>query len=161
MIEPVPADEAELESRVRALAAPHLRREGPLLPILHEALDAFGHVPRRMLPIIADILNLTRAEVYGVASFYDDFRAEPPGKHVLKLCRAEACQAMGGGALAAHAEAATGLGFGETSADGRLTLEETYCLGLCALAPAAEIDGVPKARLDAPGLDALIASCQS
>jgi formate dehydrogenase subunit gamma len=123
--------------------------EGPLLPILHELQEEFGHVPPETLPVIAEALNLSRAEVHGVVSFYHDFRREPAGRHVLKLCRAEACQSMGADAIAALMQRALGIGFYETSADGAVTLEPVYCLGLCACAPAALLDGEPHGRLDA------------
>lgn len=126
-------DPAALEQ----IIAPHLGREGPLLPILHDIQAAFGHIPDAALPVLSEVLNLTRAEVHGVVSFYHDFRAVPAGRHVLKLCRAEACQAMGGPDAVL---AALGAGFGETTAQG-LTIEPVYCLGLCACAPAAMLDG--------------------
>src|SRR5690606_3512476 len=105
--------------------------EGPLLPVLHAVQEAFGHVPREALPMIAERLNLSRAEVYGTFSFYHDFRDRPAGRHVLKLCRAEACQAMGGDRLAERLQERLGIGWGETTADGALTLEAVYCLGMC------------------------------
>jgi formate dehydrogenase subunit gamma len=123
--------------------------EGPLLPILHELQQAFGHVPTEALPVVAEALNLSRAEVHGVVSFYHDFRREPAGRHVLKLCQAEACQSMGGQAVTAAMSRALGIALGETSADGAVTLEAVYCLGLCACAPAAMLDGEPIGRLDA------------
>jgi formate dehydrogenase subunit gamma len=131
--------------------------EGPLLPILHAVQASFGCVPEAAVPIIAGALNLTRAEVHGVVSFYHDFRTAPPGAHVLRLCRAEACQAAGGDALAAHAEQRLGIAQGRTTADGAVSLEAVYCLGLCASGPAAMLDGAPVARLDAERLDRLIA----
>jgi formate dehydrogenase subunit gamma len=134
--------------------------EGPLLPILHALQDAFGHVPAGAVAMVAEALNLTRAEVHGVVTFYHDFRQEPPGRHVLKLCRAEACQAAGGNALAARAQAGLGVVIGETTADGSVTLEPVYCLGLCATAPAAMLDGRPVGRLDGERLDALLVEAQ-
>src|SRR4051794_27470311 len=104
---------------------------GALLPILHALQDEFGYIDREAVPLIAEILNLSRAEVYGVLTFYHDFRRTPPPRHVLKLCRAEACQATGGDALAAYAEAKAGIALGNTSADGKISLEPVYCLGLC------------------------------
>ncbi len=131
--------------------------EGAALPMLQALQDAFGFVPDDCLPMIADALNLSRAEVHGIRSFYHDFRHAPAGRHVLKLCRAEACQAMGADALAEHAKARLQLGWGETTADGALTLEPVFCLGLCACAPAALKDGEPIGRLDAARLDQLLA----
>jgi len=139
------------------LIAPHKGRQGALLPILHEIQAAFGYVPEPAVPLIAQTLNLTRAEVHGVVTFYHDFRHEPAGRHVLKLCRAEACQACGGDALAERAEQKLGVKLGETSADGRVTLEPVYCLGLCSVSPSAMIDGRIVARLDEKKLDALVA----
>ncbi len=130
---------------------------GALLPILHALQDEFGYIDREAEPLIADILNLTRAEVHGVVTFYHDFRQKPAGRHVLKLCRAEFCQARGGDALAARAEARLGIAFDRTSADGRITLEPVYCLGLCSVSPAAMLDGRVVARLDDKKLDALLA----
>lgn len=134
-----------------------LAREGPLLPILHDLMHAFGHVPDPAVPLVADALNLTRAEVHGVVTFYHDFRREPAGRHVVKLCRAESCQAAGCDRLADHLEARLGTRFGGTCLDGSVTLEAIYCLGLCALSPAALIDDRVVARLTEARLDALLA----
>lgn len=140
-----------------AIISAHLGREGPLLPILHELQSTFGYIPDTAVPMIADALNLSRAEVHGVVTFYHDFRQEPAGRHVIKLCRAEACQACGGDALAERAQAQLGVKFGQTSADGRVTLEPVYCLGLCSTAPSAMIDGRLVGRLDGGKLDRLLA----
>jgi formate dehydrogenase subunit gamma len=140
-----------------AIIAERRTVEGAMLPILHAMQETFGHVPDAAVPMIAEAINLSRAEVYGVLTFYHDFRREPAGRHVLKLCRAEACQAAGGDALAAHAEGKLGVKLGTTTADGRVTLEPIYCLGLCSVSPAAMMDGKIHARLDARKLDALIA----
>ncbi|WP_374450221.1 formate dehydrogenase subunit gamma [Stella sp.] len=137
----------EIAERLRGL-------EGPLLPILHAILDRFGHVDDRAVPLIADVLNLSRAEVHGVVGFYHDFRRAPAGRHVVRQCRAEACQAMGGEALATGLERAYGIPFGQTTPDGRVTLEAVYCLGNCALSPAAMVDGELVGRADA---DAILA----
>jgi len=142
--------------RARDIVAAHRHLQGPLLPILRALQDAFGYVDERAEPIIADLLNLTRAEVHGVVSFYHDFRRKPAGRHRIQLCRAEACQSAGGETLAARAEAALGIASGETTADGKATLDAVYCLGLCAVAPAAMIDGRPVGRLDAERLDAIL-----
>ena len=135
----------------------HQGVEGPLLPILHALQEEFGYIDGAAEPVIAEELNITRAEVHGVITFYHDFRREPAGRHVLKLCRAEACQAAGGDALVAHAEARLGVALGNTTADGRVTVEPVYCLGLCSVSPSAMIDGRIVARLDAKKLDALLA----
>lgn len=129
---------------------------GAALPILHALQGAFGYVPEEAVPLIADALNISGAEVRGVISFYHDFRSKPPGRHVLKLCRAEACQAMGGDALAAAVEARLGTHDGDTSRDGAVTVEPVYCLGLCACAPAAHLDGKPVGRLDRERLEQLL-----
>ena len=133
-----------------------LDREGPLLPILHALQEEFGYIDEAAEPLIAEALNITRAGVHGVITFYHDFRRAPAGRHVLKLCRAEACQAAGGDPLAARAESRLGIAFGGTTADGRITLEPVYCLGLCSVSPSAMIDGRLVARLDEKKLDALL-----
>lgn len=129
---------------------------GALLPILHMLQETFGYIDREAEPLIAEALNISRAEVHGVVTFYHDFRQSPPPAHTLKLCRAEACQSMGGDRLAARAIARLGVGFGETTSDGRTVLESVYCLGLCSAAPSAMLDGRITARLDDTKLDALL-----
>lgn len=143
------------EAETLAIVARHARREGPLMPILHEVQQAFGYVPRAAIPVIAHALNLSRAEVYGVVTFYHDFRDAPAGRHVVKLCRAEACQSVGGEAIVARAEARLGTACGGTSEAG-VTLEAVYCLGLCATGPSAMVDGRVVGRLDADRLDAML-----
>ncbi len=143
------AMQAQRTERVARVIAAARGLEGPLLPILHGLQEEFGHVPAEALPQVAEALNLSRAEVYGVVSFYHDFRRQPAGRHVLKLCRAEACQSMGAERVASMVREALGVDFGETSADGAVTLDPVYCLGLCACAPAALLDGEPIGRLDA------------
>jgi len=144
-------------ARLNEILSAHAGLEGPLLPILHAVQAEFGCIPREFLPRIADRLNLTRAEVHGVMSFYHDFREEPAGRTLVKLCRAEACKAVGADALAAHAQAALGVAMGDTRADGAVTLEPVYCLGLCACGPAALVNGRVIGRVDAAGIDALAA----
>lgn len=129
------------ESAVRAVVAELAHLEGSLLPILHALVERFGHVDEAAVTVVADVLNLSRAEVHGVVTFYHDFRREPAGRHVIKVCRAEACQAMGGRELLTDLEQALGIGLGETTPDGRVTLEPVYCLGNCALSPSALVDG--------------------
>jgi len=146
----------EIQSRTAAIIQELKGLEGPLLPILHEIQEEFGHVPQDAVPVIADGLNLSRAEVHGVVTFYHDFRREPAGLHVLKLCRAEACQSAGGNVISERIRTKLGIQFGETSADGRVTLDAVYCLGLCATAPSAMLDGQLVGRLTAPKLDALL-----
>lgn len=150
----------DVAARTRRILAGFQGVEAPLLEILHAVQHEFGFVPEASQRLIADGLNLSRAEVHGVVSFYHDFRTEPAGRHRLRICRAEACQAMGGEAHARRAEAALGVAFGETTADGAVTLEAVYCLGLCACAPAAMIDGRPVGCVDVPTLDALVAEAR-
>ena len=144
-------------AQVQDILTAHAGMEGPLLPILHAVQAEFGHVPQDVLPVIAKSLNLSRAEVHGVVTFYHDFREEPAGRHVIKLCRAEACQAMGADRVAAHAKAVLGVDFHGTTPDGAVTLEPIFCLGLCACAPAAMVDGKLVGRVDEARLDTLLA----
>lgn len=148
------------ETHGAEIIAEHAKQEGATLVILHALQKAFGYVPEAAIPMVAQALNLSRAEVHGVFTFYHDFRHKPAGRHVLKLCRAEACQAAGGDALAARAEAKLGVSLGNTTADDRVTLEPIYCLGLCATAPSAMLDGRLIGRLDEKRLDALVAEAQ-
>jgi len=141
---------------VAAVVAAHRATAGALLPLLRAVQQEFGYVPREAVADIALALNLSRAEVHGTLSFYHDLRTDPPGRHVLRLCRAEACQAMGAAALAESALARHGLAWGETAADGSLTVEPAYCLGLCSCSPSALWDDEPVGRLDAATLDRLI-----
>ncbi|MDH2347550.1 formate dehydrogenase subunit gamma [Bradyrhizobium sp. SSUT77] len=148
------------ETRGADIIAEHSKQEGATLVILHALQEAFGYVAEAAIPMVAQALNLSRAEVHGVFTFYHDFRHKPAGRHVLKLCRAEACQAAGGDALAARAEAKLGVSLGGTTADNRVTLEPIYCLGLCATAPSAMLDGRLIGRLDEKRIDALVAEAQ-
>lgn len=143
-------------ARLEAILDAHAGREGSLLPILHDVQAAFGCVPAEAIPRIADRLNLTRAEVHGVVSFYHDFRDAPAGRIVVRICRAEACKAVGSDALAAAAEARMGVKMGETAPGGGVTLEPVYCLGLCACGPAAMVDGEILGRMDEARLDAAL-----
>ena len=111
-------------------------KPGALMPVLHAVQDRVGYIPPAAVPAIARGLNLSRAEVHGVISFYHDFRTERPGRKIIRVCRAESCQAMGAVALAAHIQARQGIEFGQTSANGDFTLEPVYCLGNCACSPA-------------------------
>jgi formate dehydrogenase subunit gamma len=155
-----PANQPWSAERAGEIIAERKAIEGATLVILHALQEEFGHVPEPAIPMVAEALSLSRAEVHGVFTFYQDFRKEPAGKHILKLCRAEACQAAGGDALAAHAEAKLGVALGHTTADDRVTLEPIYCLGLCATAPSAMFDGRVVGRLDEERLDALLAEAQ-
>jgi formate dehydrogenase subunit gamma len=140
--------ERDIAERVRSIVADLRPLEGPLLPILHQVQGEFGYIPQEALPVIADELNLSRAEVHGVVTFYHDYRDHPAGRHVLKLCRAEACQSMGGDVLADRIKTLLGIDFHQTTLDGSVTLEPVYCLGLCACAPAAMFDGEVHGRVD-------------
>jgi len=153
----VPKNPLWNSERARAIIAEHQGQNGPLLPILHALQEEFGYIDSEAIPMIADALNVTRAEVHGVVTFYHDFRDRPAGRHVLKLCRAEACQAAGGDALAAYAQARLGVALGNRTADGRVSLEPVYCLGLCSVSPSAMLDGKVVGRLDEKKLDSLIA----
>jgi formate dehydrogenase subunit gamma len=146
--------------RAAAVIAAHRGTDGAALPMLHAIQAEFGYVPEEAVPMVAQALNLSRAEVHGIVTFYHDFRHAPAGRHVLKLCRAEACQSLGGDALAAHAKARLKLGWGETTPNGALTLEPVFCLGLCACGPSALLDGKVIGRLDKQRLDAIIDAAQ-
>jgi formate dehydrogenase subunit gamma len=141
------------EERAQEIAASHKSTPGGLLPALHAIQNEFGFIPKPALVVLANAFNVTRAEVFGVASFYHDFRLEgPAGHHVLKLCRAEACQAVGAESVAKTAQERLKTSWRKTSADGAWTLEPVFCLGLCASGPSGMIDGEPVARLDAEKL---------
>ena len=140
----------------RDIVRAHRHLDGALLPILHALQDHFGYVDAAAVPVIADELNLSRAEVHGVVTFYHDFRDHAPGEHVVKICRAEACQSAGGRDSEARAKQRLRTDFHETSADGRYTLEPVYCFGNCACAPAAMIDGRLHGRVTPQRFDQLI-----
>ncbi len=143
-------------SPVEAICSTHGNRPDALLEILHDVQHSLGHVPETALPIIAKALNLSRAEVYGVATFYHDFRLKPSGKHHIKICRAEACQSMGARELQTMAENFLNVKMGGTTADRKITLEATYCLGLCASSPAIMVDEKPVARVTAAKFQKLV-----
>lgn len=151
-------DSADMETRLSEILEAHRGMEGALLPILHAVQHAFGHVPPAALPIIAKDQGITKAEAHGVMSFYHDFREKPAGRHVLKLCRAEACQTMGADALADAVKARLGLDWHETSKDSAVTLEPIFCLGLCACGPAAMVDGQLVGRATAETLCAKVSA---
>jgi formate dehydrogenase subunit gamma len=142
--------------KVADICTRHSNRPDALIEILHDVQEALGHVPEAALPPIADALNLSRAEVYGVVTFYHDFHFEKQGKHVIKICRAEACQAAGGREVIATLEKVLKCKLGETTKNGKVTLEATYCLGLCPMGPAALIDGKPKAAIKPKTVAALV-----
>ena len=141
---------------VRAIAATHRADRGALLPILHAVQEALGCVPPEAIPVLADELNLSRADVHGVVSFYHDFRAEPAGRTTVRVCRAEACQAVGAERLVAHLRDRYRVSLGETTLDGSLTAEQVFCLGNCALGPAAQVNGRLHGRLDEVRLSLII-----
>lgn len=141
---------------VRDIVERHLDREGPLLPILHDIQAAFGHVPESALEPIAHALNLTRAEVHGVMSFYHDFRDRPAGRHVVKICRAEACQSMGADALSEGVLDRLGIDWHGTTKNGAVTIDPVYCLGLCACAPAVMVDSKVVGRVDLGRMNRLL-----
>jgi formate dehydrogenase subunit gamma len=147
-----PAAEAVVRERVARLKD----EPGALLPILHAVQDALGHVPADAVPLIAQGLNLSRAEVHGVISFYHYFRSEPPGRHTIQICRAEACQAMNGVALEAHAKARLGVDFHGTTADRQFTVEPVYCLGNCACSPSVMVDGQVYGRVTPGRFDQIV-----
>lgn len=150
-----------IDAQIGEILEAHQAMEGPMLPILHAIQAAFGHVPQQALPLIAKALNISRAEVHGVVSFYHDFREESAGRHVVKLCRAEACQSMGADRVAEHAKRALGVDWHGTTPDGAVTLEPVFCLGLCACAPAALVDGRVVGRVDEARFDALVADLKT
>jgi formate dehydrogenase subunit gamma len=143
-------------TRIRKLE----RLPGALLPILHALQDEFGYIDKAAIPLIASALNLSHAEVYGTISFYHDFRHSPAGKHVLKVCRAEACQSMGCESMIRHVENKLGVQLGETTEDRSFTVDAVYCLGNCALSPAVMLDGKLYGRVSREVADFLIDSAQ-
>ena len=138
----------------------HAGQRGPLLPVLHALQETFGYVDPRAVPLVAKALNLSRAEVYGVLTFYPDLRSTPPGKVRVQVCRGEACQSVGGHALARHATSSLGVDFGGTTADGSVTLDEVFCLGNCALGPTVTVAGRLHGRDLAADLDRLLSNAE-
>ncbi len=157
----MPRHEPWTPERASEIIARHRHLEGATLPILHALQETFGCVPDEAVPLVAEALNLSRAEIHGTVTFYHDFRKAPAGRRVLKLCRAESCQAAGGDALAARAEAKLGVAMGETTLDNRVTLEPVYCLGLCHSSPAAMLDKRVFGMLDEDKLDRLVTEAQA
>jgi formate dehydrogenase subunit gamma len=151
-------NQAELpqEPAIRRLAEARAGEPGALLPILHAIQDEIGYLPDAAVPIVAEVLNLSRAEVHGVVTFYHFFRTKVPGKQTLYLCRAEACQSMGARELEAHARRKLGIDFHETTADGRFSLEPVYCLGNCACSPAVMVDETVYGRVTPARLDEIL-----
>ncbi|WP_099042098.1 formate dehydrogenase subunit gamma [Mycobacterium neglectum] len=153
---PAGAANTTVESLIRDIAASLRTQRGALLPILHAVQGVLGHVPPEAIGVLADELNLSRADVHGVVSFYHDFRSEPAGRSTVRVCRAEACQALGAGRLVDHLRDRYGVSMGETSRDGSLTAEQVFCLGNCALGPAAQVNGRLHGRLDEVRLSSIL-----
>ncbi len=151
----------DLEGMVSHILEEMHALQGAMLPILHAIQDSIGYVPEEAVPLVAKGLNVSRAEVHGVLTFYRHFRRTPPGKHVLQICCAESCQAMGANRLAEHAKKALGCDFHELSRDGLFSLEPVYCLGQCATSPAVMIDGEVHARMNPEKLDRLLEGTES
>jgi len=145
-----------IQTTVQNIATALKNKPGALLPILHAVQDTFGYIPEESVPTIAKTLNLSRAEVHGVISFYHYFRDSKPGKQIIHLCRAESCQAMGGKHLEAHVKNRLGIDFHETTSDGQYSLEPVYCLGNCACSPAIQIGTDVYGRVSADSFDAII-----
>jgi formate dehydrogenase subunit gamma len=143
---------------VMAICAKHGNKPSELLEILHDVQHDLGHVPDSVLPVIANAVNLSRAEVYGVVTFYHDFKRAPGGRHTIKVCRAEACQAMGTDHLCQHAEGSLKTKMGGTSPDGKITLEQVFCLGNCALSPAVLVGDKLYGKVDAKRFDEIVAN---
>ena len=148
-------------ARIEGIIDAHRGRAGATLPILHDIQNALGYVPEEAIPLVAQALNLSRAEVHGVVSFYHHFRREPSGRHVVEICRAESCQAMGSRRLEAHAKASLGVDWHGSTADGAFTLEPVYCLGNCGCSPAVRVGDQIHGRVDCESFDALIADLRS
>lgn len=155
-----PVADADRAAQVGALARPHQAERGGLLPALHAVQGALGCVSDGDVAVLAEVFNLSRAEVHGVVTYYHHFRRQPPGRQVIQLCRAEACQACGGDELAAAAERQLRCAPGQTRGDGAVTLEDVYCLGLCAAAPALAIGGRLHGRVTPQGLRTLLAGLE-
>lgn len=160
-VEPVSSLTPSQRSAVLEACARWQGRAGPLIPILHAVQDALSYVPRDAVPLIAAELNLSRADVHGVVSFYHYFRQEPAGRHVIHVCRAEACQSVGAVALERHAKKTLGVDFHQTTADGAISLEPVYCLGNCALGPSVMVDHRLQGRVSAQRFDELVASARA
>jgi len=149
-----------MNERINTIIARLANQPGPLLLVLHAIQEELGYIPEDALPQVAEGLNLSRAEVHGVMTFYHYFRHSPPGRHVMRICRAESCQAVNGAALEAQAQQSLAIKYHETSADGAVTLEPVYCLGACACSPALMLDGELHGRVTPARLEQLLAACK-
>jgi formate dehydrogenase subunit gamma len=147
----------DLRAVVAAAVAEHAGARGPLLPVLHDLQAAVGYIPAEAVGLLAEELNLSRADVHGVVSFYSDFRDRPGARRTVRICAAEGCQARGAEELTEKARESLGIDFGEISDDGAVELDEVFCLGLCAQGPAVEVDGVPYGRMNPQDLPTLVA----
>ena len=150
-----------MEAFIEAWTARHGARRDGLLPLLHALQEEAGYLDDALVPLIAKALNLSRADVHGVITFYHDFRRTMPGRHVVKLCRAESCQSRGGTAIEARAVRRLGVAMGETRGDGQISFQPVYCLGLCAIGPNALVDGRPVARIDEDMLERIAVEVQA
>ena len=151
----------EVSATINALIAKHQNQPGALLPLLHAIQDTIGFVPEDAYLPISKALSLSVAEVHGVVTFYHHFRSHKPGRHIMQICRAESCQAMGSEALEAHAKKCLGIDYHQTTQDEAITLEPIYCLGNCALSPSVMVDDEVYGRVSAADLDALIAEARA
>jgi formate dehydrogenase subunit gamma len=147
---------AAVAALVREIAATHRAQRGALLPILHAVQEALGCVPPEAIPVLADELNLSRADVHGVVTFYHDFRSQPAGRTTVRVCRAEACQAVGAGRLVDHLRDRYGMSLGDTRYDDSVTVEQVFCLGNCALGPAVQVNGRLHGRVDEVRLSSIL-----
>lgn len=158
MTSPTPAWDRE---KVLGIITALKHKPGALMPILHGIQDSIGYVPDDAVPLMAEALNLSRAEVHGTITFYHHFRTTPPGRHKLEICRGEACQAVGASALVAHAKKTLGVDFHETTTDGAVSLEQVFCLGNCACSPSIMVDGEVVGEVSADNLDAIVDSLRT
>jgi len=149
------------EEVVAAIVSRFKETPGPLLIVLHEIQKELGFIPPELVPLVAEGLNLSRAEVHGVISFYHFFRSAPAGRHTVQICRAESCQAMGSRELEQHARQTLGIEFHQTTADGQITLEPVYCLGNCACSPAIRVGNAIHAHVDSGSFDSILADLQT
>ena len=150
----------ELKELIEGIVESHRDRLGALLPVLHDVQQRLGCIPHEAVPLIASAMSLSRAEIQGVIGFYHDFRNEPAGRHTIQLCRAEACQSMGSAQLEKHAQARLGGAYGETTPDGRFTLEPVYCLGNCACSPSIRVDDRVHARVSPEVFDQIVSGLE-
>ena len=148
-------------TRIEAIVDAHRQQPGATLPILHDIQHELGYVPAEAIPVIARALDLSTAEVHGVVSFYHHFHAQPVGRHVVEVCRAESCQAVGGRDLEAHAKARLGVDWGQTTMDGAFTLVPVYCLGNCACSPSVRVGDEIHGRVSCESFDALLDGLRS